>query len=454
MDDSKSTNGGTDRDQKTAATSYRFFEGATSSDATTATAIAATGSAATPNPAYLTGQLLSRGGWRDHTDGNRISTTRGDRVDFVYGNYKRYIFGRLTDTALSNDAFSISNWESSGGHNHDSTSTPGEVESIEWTTTYGGTWTVKDVTGQCNKIERFHGRQQEKFNGATITSTIGEAAQPGDSAGLAIGAMAGVFAGYASAIAGIKIAANTNNPTPAAIGTSMVLVMPLLGLGIGALATKADKTVSSSTNPKITETTYADTITEKTTANSVSETTVVQTHISEVLRVKNLTSETDVTGTITERTGDFGKEVVFACDRSFVNTGTSTTNFNQRLLLSLGLVTVGVTFIAAEKHIYGNKKDGPYGPSAPGFNLKISLGAARTFSMGASATFFMGTKFTMQANFVTSVDTPGYDAKVTVGINFGAKTKSTMAGISESNAKIMRLKAVMKHIEFAGAALH
>lgn len=39
-------------------------------------------------------QLHSRGGWRDHTDGNRISTTRGDKVEIIRGNYKLLVLGR------------------------------------------------------------------------------------------------------------------------------------------------------------------------------------------------------------------------------------------------------------------------------------------------------------------------------------------------------------------------
>ena len=39
-------------------------------------------------------QLHTKGGWRDHTDGNRITTTRGDKIEVIRGNYKLIVLGR------------------------------------------------------------------------------------------------------------------------------------------------------------------------------------------------------------------------------------------------------------------------------------------------------------------------------------------------------------------------
>lgn len=39
-------------------------------------------------------RLYSRGGWRDHSDGNRITTTYGDKVEVIRGNYKMIVMGR------------------------------------------------------------------------------------------------------------------------------------------------------------------------------------------------------------------------------------------------------------------------------------------------------------------------------------------------------------------------
>jgi hypothetical protein len=39
-------------------------------------------------------KLHSKGGWRDHSDGNRVTTTRGDKIEVIRGNYKMLVLGR------------------------------------------------------------------------------------------------------------------------------------------------------------------------------------------------------------------------------------------------------------------------------------------------------------------------------------------------------------------------
>ena len=47
-----------------------------------------------------TKKLLSMGGWWDHSDGNRISTTAGDKVEIIQGNYKMVVMGRQAPPAF------------------------------------------------------------------------------------------------------------------------------------------------------------------------------------------------------------------------------------------------------------------------------------------------------------------------------------------------------------------
>ena len=62
--------------------------------------------------------LLTKGGWWDHTDGNRVTTTTGDKVEVIQGNYKMVVLGRqplppapatgnLTDTQRT----AIASWQ-------------------------------------------------------------------------------------------------------------------------------------------------------------------------------------------------------------------------------------------------------------------------------------------------------------------------------------------------------
>ena len=39
-------------------------------------------------------KLLTKGGWWDHSGGNRITTTAGDKVEVIQGNYKMVVLGR------------------------------------------------------------------------------------------------------------------------------------------------------------------------------------------------------------------------------------------------------------------------------------------------------------------------------------------------------------------------
>jgi hypothetical protein len=50
-----------------------------------------------PFPVAESARLHQKGGWRDHSDGNRITTTRGDKIEVIRGNYKLLVLGRTDD---------------------------------------------------------------------------------------------------------------------------------------------------------------------------------------------------------------------------------------------------------------------------------------------------------------------------------------------------------------------
>jgi len=215
----------------------------------------------------LTNELVSRGGWRDHTDGNRIVTTRGDRVDFVQGNYKRVVFGRVTGSEVC-----TSTWESSGGHNHDSTSTPGEVMSISWVDAayansqlprQGGTWRVVEKTTVGNEVTRYSGKVIDKFYGPYQRSVTGRwPANP-----------APFPAPNASAEVALHDHASYALPTYSAAQASAAAI---------------DTTKS----PIIDEKTYASTITGNTTFDTSNSYTTVLTKQSSTTTAKHIKSDT------------------------------------------------------------------------------------------------------------------------------------------------------------------
>lgn len=122
----------------------------------------------------LTDELLSRGGYRDHTDGNRISTTRGDQIDVVYGNYTLIVKGRI-DNDAANGALSECYLDMSGGHINEGTSTGGTVISSEWSSSsQDGSWKTVEQTDDGDKKVVHTGYYESAYHGETRGLSIGK----------------------------------------------------------------------------------------------------------------------------------------------------------------------------------------------------------------------------------------------------------------------------------------
>jgi len=116
-----------------------------------------------------TADIPSYVGWRDHTDGHRITTTRGDKVEVIGGNYKLVSLGRGTGVA---------SYEMSGGIISDSMEPPGNVTSVTWRTCptaanskKGWKWVEQTEFGHV--VERYHGTMREEFFGDKLISVVG-----------------------------------------------------------------------------------------------------------------------------------------------------------------------------------------------------------------------------------------------------------------------------------------
>lgn len=149
-------------------------------------------------------KLHTRGGWRDHSDGNRISTTRGDRVDLVRGNYKMVVLGRRPDegratgaaktfgdvltTPVDNVSNSVTTLDVSGGHVQDWNMSPGQITEISWvkTDTGGGspdpgkdtpaayyTWKTVEETVKGDVDTTHYGVVNELYLGPRVTTQMG-----------------------------------------------------------------------------------------------------------------------------------------------------------------------------------------------------------------------------------------------------------------------------------------
>lgn len=115
-------------------------------------------------------KLHFRGGWRDHSDGNRISTTRGDKIEVIQGNYHMLVLGRFDERGNG------ARMESSGGHvaGDTETQTPGAVMEIRYNTElYGGTWRVVQETVKGDTINRYHGNVESYYYGDKQWNEVG-----------------------------------------------------------------------------------------------------------------------------------------------------------------------------------------------------------------------------------------------------------------------------------------
>ncbi len=147
-------------------------------------------------------KLHYRGGWRDHSDGNRVTTTRGDKVEVIRGNYKMVVLGRRPDQASATgdnatyedcvktpvDSFdnSLGTLDHSGGHPMDWNMSPGQYVEISWVkngtststsdvadpSTYY-TWKIVEECVKGDVDTTYHGAVTDKYYGPSVTTQVG-----------------------------------------------------------------------------------------------------------------------------------------------------------------------------------------------------------------------------------------------------------------------------------------
>lgn len=117
----------------------------------------------------VTRKMPSFVGWRDHTEGHRITTTRGDKIEIVGGNYKLISLGRGMGTVQT---------EWAGGHRVNVLEAPGNVTSVNWrpVPTEAGAepgWQWVEETVKGNIVERFHGTMRTEHYGDEVIEIVG-----------------------------------------------------------------------------------------------------------------------------------------------------------------------------------------------------------------------------------------------------------------------------------------
>lgn len=120
--------------------------------------------------------LHERGGWRDHSDGNRITTTNGDKIEIIRGNYKMIVLGRQAETDDGSEFGNASGWDVSGQHIQDFAATmPGASVRVEWVPELyaSGVWHLQNTTENVQQSSRFAGTFREEWWGDLKESFTG-----------------------------------------------------------------------------------------------------------------------------------------------------------------------------------------------------------------------------------------------------------------------------------------
>ncbi|MFO0550170.1 MAG: hypothetical protein U0271_17380 [Polyangiaceae bacterium] len=116
-------------------------------------------------------RLAEKGGHWDHTDGNRITTTGGDKLEVIGGNYKMIVLGRqampTTDAGLSDLVQNALVTDVSGGHFQEQYPSPTPcIKTTELAVDQStGEWTLYQDNGVGNLITKLKGRTVDLFQG-------------------------------------------------------------------------------------------------------------------------------------------------------------------------------------------------------------------------------------------------------------------------------------------------
>lgn len=128
--------------------------------------------------------LLTKGGWWDHSDGNRVTTTAGDKIEVIQGNYKLVVLGRQalpaarTSSSDSNYSNLVDNafiTDVSGGHFQEQYPSPTPcIKTIEYSVdSTTNEWTLYQDNSIGNLITKLRGRTVDLFQGSSRETYVG-----------------------------------------------------------------------------------------------------------------------------------------------------------------------------------------------------------------------------------------------------------------------------------------
>ncbi|HEY1694705.1 MAG TPA: IPT/TIG domain-containing protein [Polyangiaceae bacterium] len=244
--------------------------------------------------------LFTKGGWRDHTDGNRVTTTFGDKIEVIRGNYKLIVLGRQ-DAAGGGHT-----WESSGGCLQDNDAPPGQITEYKYVETQDGTWRTIETTSKGDVETIYDGKVVDRFVAGSISTIVGREDKATSTGPIGTNALAQLKAEFA-------LDQQTDTYVDAALTFDAYLTQRGYNKGTGTQSQDYFHEESGGSNPVVFEQTWASRmesyvgssaawvpdIIDATYATNITE-TVNATTLTTTLNAATLTETRAASGTLSE----------------------------------------------------------------------------------------------------------------------------------------------------------
>jgi hypothetical protein len=331
--------------------------------------------------------LLTKGGWRDHTDGNRITTTYGDKVEVIRGNLKMVVLGRQ-DVASNGHIF-----ESSGGMLQDNDAAPGQITEISWVETGQGTWRVVETCTKGDVDSTYDGKVVERFVGGSVTTIVGKESQATATTPLAAFTDADASTSTDPTIARMYLE-YTDAQQNAYVDASVTFTDYVKERGYstngGSSSLDFYHQEQGGSNPYVLEQTWATRIESYTgSAKTPVPNIIEETYAGSISETTNADSITETTnaGSITETTGSSGSPVATITEDTYathIQETTTATTIVEKKIISGNIDEVTVVPLATQTFT------GALFDTHLGFKWETIVGAWGAARLGAALEVFLG----------------------------------------------------------------
>ncbi|WP_438028303.1 hypothetical protein [Sorangium sp. So ce233] len=309
--------------------------------------------------------------WRDHTDGNRVTTTRGDKIEVIGGTYKMTVLGRREFE---------SGWKAEDGQINEKSITfqgSGEFDFIQGPR---GEKRLREKTVKGEVHTTYQGDAFEFHYGSKLESRTGHDSPPRNLD---------------------EITDPWGLPPSGVLGENPTIVDRTWAKSISSYTGSAKLPV-----PSISKETWADTMVSKTHATSMTDETTVKGPSTSTTKAGSITTSTKVVGTIEDTT-----------EADIIKSKTKATKI------------ISETHADTESEMYGDADSYTKGDSktvVDGIETTINLGMVNEVVLGAMIEATLGGEVTCTVGGTVNA-TVGLEASVTVAATLEASIGPTLS---------------------------